>query len=43
MKKNFVIKFYAKPDGADLIKAFLDGLPVKLRVKAYGALALLEE
>ncbi|MDW7657654.1 MAG: type II toxin-antitoxin system RelE/ParE family toxin [Bacillota bacterium] len=43
MKNKFVIIFYTKPDGTDLIKAFLDDLPVKLRVKAYGALALLEE
>ena len=43
MKNSFIVQFYTKADGTALIKKFLDDLPVKLRVKAYGALSLLEE
>ena len=39
----FSIEFYRRPNGSIPVRAFLDQLPVKHRVKALDGLALLEE
>ncbi len=39
----FQIEYYTLPDGKKPVEEFIDSLPVKMRVKAFDSLAILEQ
>lgn len=41
--KKFDVDFYKRPDGTQPVREFLDGLDLKMRVKALNSIEILEE